>query len=561
MLTLLAVVAASLLLSFAGAAPSATSLPIVDLGYQRHQAASFNSTGGFYNFSNIRYAQPPVGDLRFAAPVPPKGKSSAIDNGSVGRICPQSAGAWGIVTSGFIPNYIFGEPSNLTMLFAEEEFALAAGLPKQDPRTTEDCLFLDVIVPQKIFKKSVPASGKGGAPVMVWIYGGGYTEGEKTGGGGYTPAGLFRASQQAGSNGFVFMALNYRLGAFGWISGPTFQASGGIANAALYDQRLALQWVQDNIHKFGGDKTRVTVFGESAGAGSIMHQLTSFGGFGGPLPFSQALLQSPAFLNIPSTIAQEDTFQEFLTLLNVSSLAEVRALPSEIVIAANYKQVANSNFGTFTYGPTVDGVIAPSLPSRLLAEGSFHKNINVMVGHNGDEGLEFADPRVNSTADITAYLKLNYPGIPDSTINYVLDTLYPPIFDGSYGYTTNFQRFVLIASESSFSCNTRYLDNAYKNQTHAYEFDVAPALHGQDVVYTFFNGVTPSITNVSVANAMQDYFTSFVTTGAPSAKGFTPFPVYGPGSQIVRFTQTSIAVVEDDVANARCDYWQKGLYN
>lgn len=67
--------------------------------------------------------------------------------------------------------------------------------------------------------------------------------------------------------------MNYRLGAFGWLSGPTFQES-GTANLGLYDQRLALEWVQANIHLFGGDPNRVTVFGESAGGGSIMHQIT-----------------------------------------------------------------------------------------------------------------------------------------------------------------------------------------------------------------------------------------------------------------------------------------------
>lgn len=67
--------------------------------------------------------------------------------------------------------------------------------------------------------------------------------------------------------------MNYRLGAFGWLSGPTLQ-SNGTANAGLHDQRLALEWIQDNIHLFGGDPNRVTIIGESAGGGSIMHQIT-----------------------------------------------------------------------------------------------------------------------------------------------------------------------------------------------------------------------------------------------------------------------------------------------
>ena len=82
------------------------------------------------------------------------------------------------------------------------------------------------------------------------------------------------------------------MGAFGWLAGPTLQ-SDGTANAGLYDQRLALEWVEKNIHLFGGDPCRVTVLGESAGGGSIMHQITAHGGLKGPAPFQQAIMQSP----------------------------------------------------------------------------------------------------------------------------------------------------------------------------------------------------------------------------------------------------------------------------
>ena len=107
--------------------------------------------------------------------------------------------------------------------------------------------------------------GRTYAKLRRWIYGGGYTTGSKD----YNPAGLI----ERGEDGVIYVSLNYRLGAFGWLAGPTFQ-SNGTANAGLYDQRLALEWVQQYIHLFGGDPNRVTVFGESAGGGSIMHQIT-----------------------------------------------------------------------------------------------------------------------------------------------------------------------------------------------------------------------------------------------------------------------------------------------
>ena len=180
------------------------------------------------------------------------------------------------------------------------------------------------------------------------------------------------------------MSFNYRLGALGWLSGPTFQEN-GTANAGLHDQRFALEWIQRNIHLFGGDPSRVTVFGESAGGGSVMHQITAYGGKKGPVPFAQALPQSPGFIPIVSNQQQEQSFRGFLEYANVTSLAEARALSSEQVILANAQQVGAAVYGQFVYGPTVDGDFVTTLPGLALLHGQFAKDVKVMVGHNAQE--------------------------------------------------------------------------------------------------------------------------------------------------------------------------------
>jgi len=145
-----------------------------------------------------------------------------------------------------------------------------------------------------------------------------------------------------------------QLGAFGWMSGPTFQKS-GTANVGLYDQRLALEWVQKYVQLFGGDNDRVTVMGESAGAGSIMHHITAYGGTKGPgqLPFQQAVMQSASVHNpVQSKLLEEQVFQSFLAAANVSTLDEARLLPSLTLQLANKKVInspVTSAFGLYTF--------------------------------------------------------------------------------------------------------------------------------------------------------------------------------------------------------------------
>ena len=155
---------------------------------------------------------------------------------------------------------------------------------------------------------------------------------------------------------------------------------------------------------------------------------------------------------IPGSFQQEQVFDAFLQLLNVSTIEEARQLPSSALITANLVQVGlQSQYGEFTYGPVVDGLFTPALPGKLLLQGSYDKCIRVMLGHNADEGLAFTNPATTNNSALDTYLSIGFPNIIPSVKAYIENVLYPPVFDGSFGYTDGIGRLDLIISESTLS--------------------------------------------------------------------------------------------------------------
>jgi len=301
--------------------------------------------------------------------------------------------------------------------------------------------------------------------------------------------------------------------------------------------------------------------------------LQAYGGKKGDAPFSQAIAQSPGFLPIVSDEQQENIFNAFLGYAGATSLEEARKLPFDALNTANIVQVGLSTYGSFTYGPAVDGDFVPELPGLLLLHGQFDKRVNVMVGHNADEGLLFTSGSIKTTADIENELRINLPDISNASLSYVVDTLYPAVYDGSYGYTDITGRAALIDSDVGFVCNTYYLDTAFENKTYAYKFNIAPGLHGQDVDYTFYNdgGVSApnladedfGVASVDAALTLQDWIVTFTTYGRPSTpnvEGVPPFPMYGPGALSAILGVNGTTIARDDAANARCEWWQLALY-
>ncbi|KAL2844384.1 alpha/beta-hydrolase [Aspergillus pseudodeflectus] len=522
---------------FTAAQPNSSHLPIVDLGYELHQAISYEERVGVYNFSNIRYAAAPVGDLRFRAPAPPIVNRSTAQQGSEARICPQALPSW-------MPQSMSNAISYVT-----NGSVTSMGPVLMDPRASEDCLFLDVVVPKKIFKTS---GKKKGAPVLVWIYGGGYTGGSKTGQGSGSPVGLLRR----GNNEFVYVAINYRLGAFGWLSGSAIQRN-GTANSGLLDQRFALEWVQQYIHLFGGDPNHVTVIGESAGGGSILHQIIAYGGSNGPVPFQQAILQSPAFTpdQILNPAEQERIFNQFLRFANVSTLEEARNLPSSALMEANRQQVYNSPLGSFTYGPVVDGIFVPESPSRLLRQKRLDTNVTPMLAYNGNDGIIFSDFSLRNNSDYQSYINGLLRLQPNDTA-YVSSQMYPPIFDGTYRYTDEIGRAGATFQEAIIQCNDISLAAALSNATFNYVFDVSPSLHAQDISATFDVNLDPAPGVFDPLITLQQLVTSFTLTGKPTTDLTGSMPMYGHGNTLLILNATSVRTCsEDPRVVERCEEW------
>ena len=139
------------------------------------------------------------------------------------------------------------------------------------------------------------------------------------------------------------------------------------------------------------------------------------------------------------------------------------------------------------------------------------------------QGLLFTSPFIQNDTSLEQYLTNALPTLNawPAVRDYITETLYPPVFDGSQAqnYTDQIARAAALSSELVFTCNTRYLNKAYGNNTYAYYFTVPPALHGQDVAYSFYNGPSESVVSDEIAIALQEYITHWAATGNPNQAG------------------------------------------
>ena len=241
--------------------------------------------------------------------------------------------------------------------------------PKQPlGQSVEDCLFLDIYVPASVLEGNIQV------PVVVWFYGGAYIFGSKhqfdiSKIPLYSGQGLLKATQDP----LIFVVGNYRLGAFGWLAG-SYMETKARPNAGLYDQRKILEFVKEYITMVNGDPTNVSAWGESAGAGSILHHLIANNGEQDPL-FSKAILQSPAFewqWNRTGTL--NDTYTTFAALAgcNAGDLPCLQSASETELSTANQNLFESTTAcsGVFPLGPSLDNDTILTLSAAAFKTGS-----------------------------------------------------------------------------------------------------------------------------------------------------------------------------------------------
>ena len=316
---------------------------------------------GVRAFLGLPYAQPPVGDLRWRAPRPAAPWTGVRPAVAFAPACPQRGVS--------MP----GEPP---------------------PRTAEDCLYLNVWT---------PAKPKGRLPAIVWIHGGGWTNGA-------TALPLY-AGDALAARGVVVVAIAYRLGALGFLAHPALSAEDGGSSGdyGLMDQVAALRWVRRNIAAFGGDPGNVTIAGQSAGAMSISLLMASPEAKG---LFHRAIAQSGGVFE-PLDLAPgyrlasaERDGAAFAEKLGASTAAQLRALPVDALTALGAARLGH---------PVIGARILPLAPWDAYAAGRQNR-VPLLLGYNAEEARSLTDLTAIRAATFQADLAKTFGPLPPALL-------------------------------------------------------------------------------------------------------------------------------------------------
>jgi para-nitrobenzyl esterase len=453
------------------------------------------TAGDITSFKGIPFAAPPVGDFRWKSPQPVKPWTGLKKADTLAPGCMQDNSLASFM----------GAPTNFS----------------------EDCLYLNVWTPAKSTSEKLP--------VMVWIYGGGFAAGA-------TNPPLYDGTKLA-KKGVVLVSTAYRVGAFGFLAHPELSRESGKGSGTygLQDMLAGLRWVKENITKFGGDPTRVTIFGESAGGiavsmlaaspaakGLFQRAISESGGSFAPPKYANESGQ-----NVPPLAVAESNGKKFLEALGANDIKAARGLSAE--------QVLKGSGGTGSLGrfwPVADGNLLPLDQYEAYQAGHFN-DTPVLIGTNSDEGAMFVRRAVT----------------PASFEDMIRKGGFGPSTDGilkAYPHSTDKEAFKSakdIFRETAFGWHTwvwaLLQSEKAKNKAYVYYFDhhtpQSPdgATHGSEIAFVFGNlggpSSTPSAQDVAQSDLISSYWVNFAKTGDPNGKGLPSWPVFSEKDEKVMF--------------------------
>jgi para-nitrobenzyl esterase len=546
---------AVLLTPVAGAAAPAVTTP---KGIFPAQTYTGVAKSGITDFLGIRFAAPPVGNLRFAPPSPPLAVTGTINASAFGSPCPQSASP-------------FGSES-----------------------TNEDCLFLNVYVPGS------GVSARNNLPVMVFFYGGAFVDGEGS---------IYDPSTMAMQGDVIVVTINYRLGILGYMAGSALSAQSAnhvSGNYGFEDQLFALKWVKQNIGAFGGNPNDVTIFGESAGGFSVCAAIVSPQGAG---LFQRAITESgPCGEPLPSLAGAQTSGAAIVSALgcaetsDAASVACLRSLPTSSILAEQSNITSASSLTSLAaFFPVVDGVLIPQQPILSLALGAYN-HVPIIEGTNLDEGRLFVALGFDLNPQVGTITAADYPiaiqgvasalvtessgliatsgttagnssGSNAAEVNLITQEIlhqYPLA-----NYAGPGEALGAVLTDGLFSCTANISNEIFSLSvpTYAYQFDDenAPtpelpavsfpygATHTDELQFLFTLASTPSALSSSekkLAAVMQNYWTSFARSSTPNSLQTPAWARFSIAADNVQSLNTPRAGVEFGfAAQHHCNFW------
>ncbi|CAA7264886.1 unnamed protein product [Cyclocybe aegerita] len=369
--------------------------------------------GNLTKFLGIPFAQPPTGSLRFQLPQAITFYNGSINATDYGPICPQQAAPFPVSIRDFF---------NFSLPFSFGDFFPNRTNSTVPTPESEDCLTINVIKPT-----NVSADAK--LPVLVWIFGGGFQRGSAF---GYdrTATRIVNRSMELGEP-VIYAAMNYRVSAWGFLASKEVQEVDA-GNAGLVDQRVALEWVQKYIGNFGGDPSKVTIWGQSAGAISVSLQMLAYGGNSSNL-FRGAFMQSGAPIPVGNITGGQVYYDSLVNQTNCSDSNNTFTCLQQVPLDTLQAAVNNTpNYFSYqalalAWSPRADGVFLQDNPQRLVQQGKV-TNVPFVTGNVDDEGTLFSLSSLNVTTDeqFEAYISTTFvPGADESTLE-PLWSYYPP---------------------------------------------------------------------------------------------------------------------------------------